>query len=220
MFGLLNFLKTLEDTPDIETPHDIHLKLIDGSWELTTPPIPDPEVVFNLPDFGKEDKKATNQLTNHAVGEPFTVPASKLNPTIGQPDLTGDIKVTVEEYEFSASIRDAFTGRGTIEPRGRFLVIYYSVANNLNVEMQPATQISNRLYITDAQGRRWKKVDYTADYGGVSGSAAVAKGYRQPEEFVQPGFKNTAAVVFDLPQDVTDGLALVWEDAGIRIALQ
>lgn len=63
-------------------------------------------------------------------------------------------------------------------------------------------------------------MDYTADYGGVSGSAAVAKGYRQPEEFVQPGFKNTTAVVFDLPQGVTDGLALVWEDAGIRIALQ
>ncbi len=223
------FENAINDPNAPMTTSDVKVKLEkkDGSWIVK----PDDELLNALTGnmtkaFDELDNKAGKAegavlpLTDRAIGEPFTVPASKLNPTIGQPDLTGDIKVTVEEYEFSASIRDAFTGRGTIEPRGRFLVIYYSVANDLNVEMQPATQISDYLYITDAQGRRWKKADYTADYGGVSGSAAVAKGHRQPEEFVQPGFKNTTAVVFDLPQDATDGLALVWEHAGIRIALQ
>ena len=159
-------------------------------------------------------------LTEHAVGEPLIVPASALEPNYGQPELIGEIIVIFKEYEFSTGIEDAFTGRGTIQPRGRFLIIYYSVANDLNVEMQPATQIADGLYITDARGRRWERVDYTADYGGVSGSAAVAKGYRQPEEMVPPGFENMTAVVFDLPQKAMDGLALVWEDAGIKVGIQ
>lgn len=219
-----------EDVPLTTTDVAINLVKEDGQWliaaeneELGNALIGNAKEAFEGFEMNQDPEKAEESaltFTDHAVGEPLTVAASTLNPIMGQPDLTGNITVTVEEYEFATGIEDAFTSEGTIQPRGRFLVIYYSVANDLNVEMQPATQIANDLYITDAQGRRWESVDYTADYGGVSGSAAVAKGYRQPEEMVPPGFKNITAVVFDLPQDATDDLALVWEDAGIRIALQ
>ena len=170
---------------------------------------------------GEPKPTPTTVLDQHALGAPLAVPASVLDDGYGDTPLTGEVTVTFLEHEVSQGIDDQFiTSNGTIAPRGTFLIVYYSVANDLNVEMQPATQIADDLYITDAQGRRWESVDYTADYGNMSGSAAVAKGYRQPAEKVPPGFENTTAIVFDLPQNATDGLALVWEDAGVKVGLQ
>ena len=54
-----------------------------------------------------------------------------------------------------------------IKSRGQFVIVYYAVMNNLNIEMQPATQISDQLYVTDDEGRRWERVDYTGNYGNV-----------------------------------------------------
>ena len=90
--------------------------------------------------------------------------------------------------------------------------------NNLNIEMQPATQINDQLYVTDDEGHRWERVDYTGNYGNVSGSAAVAKGYEQPKSWVPPGFEQVTAAVFEVPADAHN-LVLVWEKAGIKLSL-
>src|SRR5690606_283154 len=223
-----------EDTPMVTTEAAINLIKRDGKWLIAA----DNDELGNAVTGGavdyfdklfgpaekenedvEEEEAAYIQLTEYGVGEPITGPSSALTRLFGQPELKGEIVVTIDNYEFTSAIEDAFTFRGTYEPRGTFLVVVYSVTNELNVEIQPSTQISNEVYITDARGRRWEKADYTVDYGGISGSAAVARDHRQPEEFVPPGFTNTTAVVFDLPPNATDGLALVWEEAGIRIPL-
>ena len=90
--------------------------------------------------------------------------------------------------------------------------------NNLNIEMQPATQINDQLYVTDDKGRRWERVDYTGNYGNVSGSAAVAKGYEQPKSWVPPGFEQVTAAVFEVPADAQN-LVIVWEKAGVKVSL-
>ena len=60
-------------------------------------------------------------------------------------------------------------------------------------------------------------MDYRGNYFGVSGSAAVAKGYEQPESWVPPGFEQVTAAVFEVPVD-PQNLVLVWEKAGIKLS--
>mgnify|MGYP000731166581 CR=1 FL=1 len=90
--------------------------------------------------------------------------------------------------------------------------------NNLNIEMQPATQINNQLYVTDEKGRRWETADYRGTYGNVSGSAAVAKGYEQPASYAPPGFEQVTAAVFEVPP-AAESLALVCQKAVIKLSL-
>jgi len=52
----------------------------------------------------------------------------------------------------------------------------------------------------------------------TSGSAAVAKGYEQPESWVPPGYEHVTAAVFGVPSDVQN-LVLVWEEVGVHVSL-
>jgi len=157
-------------------------------------------------------------LSFYTLGEAITIDSSQLQRLMGQPELTGQIVLTFREHESAGEIEDQWTGQGMIKSRGQFVILYYAVMNNLNIEMQPATQVNDQLYVTDPEGRRWEKVDYTRNYGGVSGSAAVAKGYEQPASWVPPGFEQVTAAVFEVPADAQN-LVLVWEKAGIKLSL-
>jgi len=84
--------------------------------------------------------------------------------------------------------------------------------------MQPGTQINDRWYLTDDRERRWDTADYTGGYFGISGSAAVAKGYEQPASSVPPGFEQVTAAVFEVPADAQN-LVLVWEEARVKVSL-
>ena len=157
-------------------------------------------------------------LSFYTLGEAITIDSSQLQSLMGQPELTGQIVLTFREHESTGEIEDQFTGRGMIKSRGQFVIVYYAVMNELNSEMQPSTQVNDDLYVTDAEGRRWEKVDYTRNYGGASGNAAVAKGYEQPESYVPPGFEHVTAAVFEVPADAQN-IVLVWEKAGIKLSL-
>ena len=61
-------------------------------------------------------------------------------------------------------------------------------------------------------------MDYRGNYFGVSGSAAVGKGYEQPASYVPPGFEQVTAAVFEIPSAV-ESLALVWQKAVIKLSL-
>lgn len=47
------FLDALSDTPNVETPHEIQLSLVNNNWVISTYPFPNPKNVFNLPDHGE-----------------------------------------------------------------------------------------------------------------------------------------------------------------------
>lgn len=157
-------------------------------------------------------------ISAFALREPLVVTAAAIPPLLGEPEPMGKVKVTFHRYEFATEITDRFTGRDNIKSRGQFLIVYYSIANDLNSRIQPSTQVNDRFYVVDERGRRWERADYTGGYGGLSASAAVAKGYDQPETWVAPGFENTTAIVFEVPTDV-NRLTLVWERAGLKIVL-
>ena len=152
-------------------------------------------------------------LSFYTLGEAITIDSSQLPDLMlmGQPELTGHIVLTFREHESTGEIEDQFTGQGIIKSRGQFVIFYYSVMNNLNLEMQPGWHINEQLYVTDEEGRRWE----TADYGS---SAAVAKGYEQPASWVPPSFEQVTAAVFEVPADAQN-LVLVWEKAGIKLSL-
>ncbi|NLZ93195.1 MAG: DUF4878 domain-containing protein [Firmicutes bacterium] len=48
------FLDILSETPIVETPHKIELFLVNNNWVISSRPFPDPEKVFNIPDFGED----------------------------------------------------------------------------------------------------------------------------------------------------------------------
>ena len=152
-------------------------------------------------------------LSFYTLGEAITIDSSQLPDLMlmGQPELTGQIVLTFRAHESTGEIEDQFTGQGIIKSRGQFVIFYYSVMNNLNLEMQPGWHINDQLYVTDEEGRRWE----TADYGS---SAAVAKGYEQPASWVPPSFEQVTAAVFEVPADAQN-LVLVWEKAGIKLSL-
>ena len=152
-------------------------------------------------------------LSFYTLGEAITIDSSQLPDLMlmGQPELTGQIVLTFRAHESTGEIEDQFTGQGMIKSRGQFVIFYYSVMNNLNLEMQPGWHINDQLYVTDEEGRRWE----TADYGS---SAAVAKGYEQPASWVPPGFEQVTAAVFEVPADAQN-LVLVWEKAGVKLSL-
>jgi len=63
------FLEVLEETPDIQTHHEVKLVLIDGKWKLATSPIPDPEELFNLSDFAEEEIVEEKIIEEEVTGE-------------------------------------------------------------------------------------------------------------------------------------------------------
>ena len=99
-------------------------------------------------------------LSFYTLGDAITIDSSQLPDLMlmGQPELTGQIVLTFREHESTGEIEDQFTGRGIIKSRGQFVIVYYAVMNELNSEMQPSTNINNRLYVTDAEGRRWERL--------------------------------------------------------------
>ena len=61
-------------------------------------------------------------------------------------------------------------------------------------------------------------MDYTRNYGGLSGSATVAKGYELSESWVRQSLEQVTAAVFEIPSAV-ESLALVWQKAVIKLSL-
>lgn len=199
--------------PSEDVAYDEPLKLVreSGVWVV--------EDCAGFAMAGESDEVTpTTELREYGFGEAISVDAADLPVLVGQENLEGETQITFLEVEFVDGIEDQFTGRGTIRPLGRFVIVFYAVNNDLNVEIQPATQIGDEFILMDDRDRQWETVDYTGNYGGVSGSAAVARGFAQPETMVPPGFERTTAVVYDVPLDANE-LALVWAELGIRVFL-
>ena len=93
-------------------------------------------------------------LSFYTLGEAITIDSSQLQSLMGQPELTGQIVLTFREHESTGDIEDQFTGRGMIKSREQFVIVYYAVMNNLNLEMQLAWHINDQFFVTNEKGRR------------------------------------------------------------------
>ncbi len=189
----------------------------DGKWRIT-----DCEGFAPSEDSGgffEEDQETVeiSELTTITVGESFEVEAEDLPKLYGEDSLSGTISFQVTDVETRSTIDSEF--EGTQRARGKFIVVYYEVASDLNRRMQPSTQINDELVLTDERERQWEVADYEGDYFGISGDAADTVGCDAPEGWVGAGFTGCTAAVFDVPTDA-EGLALAWKAAGVSVDLE
>lgn len=150
------------------------------------------------------------------LGDVAEVDASVLPELAGESLLAGNLSVRFISAEVTPFIDTEFEGRQ--DARGKFLVVVYEVESNLDARMQPATQISDKLVLTDNKGRKWERADYEGDYGGISNDAAEARGCDSAAAWIGAGFTGCTAIVFDVPEDAT-GFSLQWERAGLSVDL-
>ena len=152
------------------------------------------------------------------IGEEFVIPANRVQQLVGQSEFEGELGVTVLGVERSSGIEDRACGTGTMRPKGQFVIVYYSVRNDLNQEIQPSSQIADSLRVGDEGGRTWRNDDY-GDFCFLSANAAAARGYDGPEEYVGAGFTGKTAIVFDIPVE-TSALSLILDAFNVRVSLE
>lgn len=107
------FLDILSDTPIVETPHEVQLSLVDNNWVITTNPIPDPNEVFNIPDFGEGDGQSGSGSIDDAPIHPDEIPhkISILKPdSIGavymEATFTNNSKYPITGYDMTVLLKD------------------------------------------------------------------------------------------------------------------
>jgi hypothetical protein len=144
------------------------------------------------------------------------VDATLLTSFIGEPELTGVIRLNFQSVTLSAEIIDRYAR--TVAAQGVFVTTFYSVENDANSRIQPDGQVNGRLVLVDDRGRQWEAASYLSPGFDVSDSFAVQAGAKDPKAWVGPGFSNTTAVTFDIPEGTT-GLKLVGETLGIEVDL-
>ena len=88
------FSDVLNDTPNVETPHEIHLVLIDGDWKISSTPIPDVDDVFNIPDFDDDAQAVITDKPEHTLTDsepPIQPDEFAIDITIREPDSIGTV---------------------------------------------------------------------------------------------------------------------------------
>ena len=105
-----------------------------------------------------------------------------------------------------------------MEAEGVFVAIYYSIRNDANSRIQPATQINSDFILMDDQERQWEEGG-SGDHCFLEANFADKVGGRGPENWVGTGFSGVTAIVFDVP-DSASGLRLISTRLGIEVSLE
>jgi hypothetical protein len=208
-------LKSLEETADTETPHNIHLKLVDGKWKISSLPIPNPKEVFTLANFG-DTKQIDVELAEYSMGQTIIIDSTNLPELFGEAKTSGDLELTVISVEKSPSVESPLYG--TVDAEGAFFTVYYSINNTANSRIQPSTQLNDVFVLTDINGHRWEPAGYLSHSFDVSEVFATSKKHSDPKAWVSPGFTRTTAVSFDIPAQA-QGLSLRSDRLGIYVQL-
>jgi hypothetical protein len=149
------------------------------------------------------------------------VNAAELAEIAGQPlPVRGKIELTFLTSETLMEIPSGQDPESIYVPNaGRFVVVYYSVRNESDGQIQPMGQINAALTIVNSSGREWVVADASPQLFAVSAAAAESKGYVRPDADLAAGADYYTAAVFDVPADAT-GLSLVWPQFQARVWLQ
>ena len=169
-------------------------------------------------DIDPERSSIPAQMSDYAMEEPIYVQGDQLTMDSSAPKLEGEIELNFIDYIIKTAIKARFTEKGMIEAQGNFLILYYSILNELNTDIQPATMINHQLYLMDDKGRRWMAADALETYDQISDDAAIEMGFSPPWLGLGSGLDDVTAIVFDIPTDAGH-LKVVWEEVGLSISL-
>ena len=220
----------LEDVKDKEPDARFNQYELAANTDLWTPLAIYEAAVEELTDETRQVLKATGcniddevespeptPLTSYALEQPVTIDAGLLNKLSGEPELSGEIIITVKSIERAPNIEHNLYGK--VEAEGVFVSIYYSLVNEANSRIQPSTQINDNFVLTDDRSRQWGTAGYLSHGADVADAFADQMGESDPNKWVAPGFTGTTAIAFDVP-DSASGLRLISTRLGIEVSLE
>lgn len=168
-----------------------------------------------------EETALANQAT---MGEPLRLPAGVLTGPIGEPQLEGDVILTlttvVKGETIGAEGRALGGGSSSafFDPReGEYLVVIYTVKNETTGALQPSTHINSSFGLVDSEGRIWAGANYYSHGFEVPYALAIDLGIKDPRKFVDPDATVETGIGFDVPKDITP-LKLRSELLGLEIS--
>ena len=200
-----------------EEEADPHALWRDGEWTVYQSPEDLAEEDPCSFDFTAEDTPTT-PITSYVMEQPVTIDAGLFDKLYGEPELSGEITLTFTSVLRAEDINDNFCGSGKMEAEGVFVAIYYSIRNDANSRIQPATQINSEFVLMDDQERQWEEGG-SGDHCFLEANFADKVGGRGPENWVGTGFSGVTTIVFDVP-DSASGLRLISTRLGIEVSLE
>ena len=163
--------------------------------------------------------------TQLVLNSPVTLDTSKLTGPIGEPPLTGDAVVTFVGAERVDSITQegralaGGTGATYYDAReGIFLVVYYTVENKTEGNLQPVTHINSNFKAVDAQGRLWEQATFASHGFSVAYAIGVVSDKGDPRAAIGPGESVTTGIAFDVSVEST-GVKLRAENLDIEVTV-
>ena len=183
-----------------EEEADPHALWQDGKWTVYQSPEDLAEEDPCSLDFTAEDTPTT-PITSYVMEQPVTIDAGLLDKLSGEPELSGEIIITVKSIERAPNIEHNLYGK--VEAEGVFVSIYYSLVNEATSRIQPSTQINDNFVLADDRGRQWGTAGYD-----VAEAFADQMGESDPDKWVAPGFTGITAIAFDVPDGASGAKSL------------
>ena len=165
-----------------------------------------------------------------AMGESFDVDGSVLPGPMGEPPLSGNVKMRVDSTERDVKLLEetvprlgaAYTG-GYKEgqyasKRGVFFAVNYTVTNETDGLLKPGAHINNSFTLADGTGREWEPMTFQQDHFDGSAAFALQQDLFDPRELALQGEEKQTTLGFDIPSDAKD-LRLRSELLGIEVKL-
>ena len=165
------------------------------------------------------------------IGDSLTLDASVLPGPIGEPPLSGNIKMTVNSTERDIKVEEdtvaklgAAYGASLLKgeqykaKRGVYFIVNYTVTNETDGLLKPGAHINNGFTLADATGREWGPMNFVDDHFDGSAAFALQQDLFDPREFVLQGEEGTTVIAFDIASDATD-LRLRSQLLGIEVKL-
>jgi len=165
-----------------------------------------------------------------AMGESFDMDGSVLPGPMGEPPLSGTVKMQVDSTERDVKLLEetvprlgaAYTG-GYKEgqyasKRGVFFAVNYTVTNDTDGLLKPGAHINNSFTLADATGREWEPMTFQQDHFDGSAAFALQQELFDPRELALQGEEKQTTLGFDIPSDAKD-LRLRSELLGIEVKL-
>ena len=165
-----------------------------------------------------------------AMGESFDMDGSVLPGPMGEPPLSGSVRMQVDSTERDVKLLEetvprlgaAYTG-GYKEAqydskRGVFFAVNYTVTNESDGLLKPGAHINGSFTLADGTGREWKPMTFQQDHFDGSAAFALQQELFDPRELMLQGEEKKTTLGFDIPSDAKD-LRLRSELLGIEIEL-
>ena len=149
------------------------------------------------------------EVTRFMQGERISIPADIITLGWSGDPPEGSLFLTIREIELFDEITPSY--RDAVQPVGRFLLVYYDIENDLNLQVSPLALVNFSFDAVDARGHRWS-------WDSNASTIIVDRDILSPTIDLPPGFSASTIILYDVPRNATQ-LFLRSDDYAIEIQL-